>query len=117
MKRIILSILLALLANSVLAIEMSEIEALAERGFAPAQFSLGIAYDTGDGVRQDHSKAVKWYRKAALQGHKRAQNNLAASYGRGEGVPQNLELALKWYQIAAQQGDPLARQNLSSYGH
>jgi len=103
-----------MLTGSAFAIEISEVKALAERGFAPAQFSMGIAYDTGKHVPQNHTEAVKWYRLAAEQGHLRAQNNLAASYGRGEGVPQDYAEALKWYRIAARNGDGLARSNLDS---
>ena len=114
MKRLTLSILLIMLTGSVFATEISEIKALAEQGFAPAQFSLGIAYDTGKDMPQNHTVAVKWYRLAAEQGHVRAQNNLAASYGRGEGVPQDYSEALKWYRIAVKNGDQLAKSNLAS---
>ncbi len=114
MKRFTLSVLLIMLTGSVSAIEISEVKALAEQGFAPAQFSLGIAYDTGRHVSKNHTEAVKWYRLAAEQGHVRAQNNLAASYGRGEGVPQDYAEALKWYRIAAKHGDGLAQSNLAS---
>ena len=114
MKRLALAGLLILLAASASAADISKLKTLAESGFAPAQFNLGIAYDTGEGVRQDHTEAVKWYRLAAEQGHVRAQNNLAASYGRGEGVVQDYSEALKWYRIAASHGDRLARSNLAS---
>ena len=114
MKRLFLIVLLSALATSAFAIELSELRALAEQGFAPAQYYMGIAYDTGKGVPQNHTKAVKWYRMAAEQGHRRAMNNLAASYGRGEGAPRDEEAAVKWYRLAARQGDPLAQNNLRS---
>ena len=38
-------------------------------GFAYAQYNLGVMYDNGQGVQQDYKEAVKWYRKAAEQGH------------------------------------------------
>ena len=41
----------------------------AEQGDAEAQTSLGLMYDNGKGVPQDYAEAVKWYRKAAEQGH------------------------------------------------
>ena len=43
MNRITLSILLIMLTGSAFAIDISEVKALAVRGFAPAQFSMGIA--------------------------------------------------------------------------
>ncbi len=49
---------------------------LAAQGDAHAQFNLGVMYDKGRGVSQDYAEAVKWYRKAAEQGHASAQHNL-----------------------------------------
>ncbi|MDE4699642.1 SEL1-like repeat protein, partial [Klebsiella pneumoniae] len=45
----------------------------AEAGDAKAQYNLGVAYATGQGVRQDNRTAVEWYRKAADQGDATAQ--------------------------------------------
>ena len=39
----------------------------ADGGNPKAQFNLGVAYYTGQGVPQDYTEAVKWYRKAAEQ--------------------------------------------------
>jgi TPR repeat protein len=52
----------------------------AEGGDAEAQFRLGLAYDTGIGVKRDCSRAADWYRKAANSGNPGAQNNLAGLY-------------------------------------
>ena len=41
----------------------------AEAGDANAQLLLGVMYDHGKGVLEDDKEAVKWYRKAAEQGH------------------------------------------------
>ena len=53
---------------------------LAKSGNASAQYSLGLVYDNGDGIPQDHAEAVKWYRLAADQGHAIAQTNLGLMY-------------------------------------
>ena len=45
----------------------------AEQGDADAQTALGMRYYTGDGVPKDYAEAVKWYHKAAEQGHAIAQ--------------------------------------------
>ena len=37
----------------------------AEQGHAKAQYNLGLMYDKGKGVVQDHKEAAKWYTKAA----------------------------------------------------
>lgn len=41
----------------------------AEQGLAQAQRDLGVCYFLGDGVTTYLAEAVKWYRKAAEQGH------------------------------------------------
>ena len=40
----------------------------ANRGDARVQYALGVMYDNGHGVPQNHVEAAKWYRKAAEQG-------------------------------------------------
>ncbi len=42
---------------------------LAEQGFAPVQYNLGLMYENGRGVPQDDAEARRWYWKAAEQGH------------------------------------------------
>ncbi len=44
-------------------------------------------YDEGLGVTQDYAEAMKWYRKAAEQGHAGAQHNLGFMYTEGQGIP------------------------------
>lgn len=48
----------------------------AERGHEGAQFHLGMLYEFGDHIQQDHAKAAMWYRKAAKQGNADAQDGL-----------------------------------------
>ena len=74
---------------------------LADQGNAGAQFNLGLMYDNGKGVTQNHAEAVKWYRLAAVQGNARAQSNLGVMFERGQGVTQNHAEAVKWYRRAA----------------
>jgi uncharacterized protein len=74
----------------------------AEKGFAPAQNSLGAAYAKGAGVGQDYTQAAFWFRKAADQGFRAAMDNLALIYANGLGVPKNDSLAGFWRQKAAE---------------
>ena len=53
---------------------------------------------------QDYREAVKWFRKAAEQGHAGAQANLGFMYDRGWGVPEDDREAVKWFRKAAEQG-------------
>jgi tetratricopeptide (TPR) repeat protein len=69
-------------------------------------------YGNGEGVTLDDAEALKWYRKAAEQGHVSAQYNLGVMYGKGEGVTQDYAEALKWYRKAAEQGHAKAQNNL-----
>ena len=50
-------------------------KSLAEHGNAEAQFNLGRMYSYGRGVKENHKKAIRWYRLAAEQGHHEAQFN------------------------------------------
>ena len=60
--------------------ELESLRQRAEQGDASAQFSLGNAYNNGQGVPQDDAPAVSWYRKAAEQGEANAQFNLGYAY-------------------------------------
>src|SRR5438552_353577 len=53
--------------------------------------------------------AVKWYRKAAEQGHALAQSRLAFCYGVSDGVPRDYSEAYQWWLLAAAQGDDDAK--------
>ncbi|MGA3213586.1 MAG: tetratricopeptide repeat protein, partial [Terriglobales bacterium] len=76
---------------------LSETRRLAEQGDADAQFDLGEAYYHGQVEPQDHSEAVRWYRKAAAQYHTYAQFKLGCMYEGGEGVPQDQGEAFHCY--------------------
>jgi TPR repeat protein len=65
----------------------------AERGFAEAQFSLGILYLHGEGVPMDLALAKSWFERAAATGHPRAQLNLALMLAAGHAGPRDLVAA------------------------
>lgn len=85
---------------------------LAEQGDASAQYNLGVLYERGQGVPQDHKAAVKWYRLAAEQGVHDAQYNLGVMYRKGLGVPQDDKMAAGLWLLAAEQGLTRAQNNL-----
>ncbi len=84
---------------------------LAEQGQANAQFSIGVMYAIGKGVRQDYVEAVKWFRKASEQGDAIAQNSLGSMYMNGYGVSQDYVVAHKWFNLAAARGNEPAEKN------
>ena len=73
----------------------------AAQGYAPAEYSLGVAYDKGQGVPQNYAEAVKWYRLAAARGNQFAQMNLGVMYTNGRGVRQDFVRAHMWFNLAA----------------
>ncbi len=81
-------------------------------GHPNAQNSLGIMYDNGYGVQQNHAEAANWYQKAAEQGYAFGQSNLGFMYENGDGVDQDYAEAVKWYRKAADQGLALGQNNL-----
>jgi hypothetical protein len=80
---------------------------------AQAQYLLGIAYATGQGVPQTYSEAAKWYRKAAEKGLSGAQYDLGLLYAEGHGVARDYGEAAKWYRKAADQGNAMAQYKLA----
>ena len=88
------------------------LETAARRGLAEAQFELGVAYDHGIGVTQNHATAAGWYQRAAEQGLTDAQYNLATLFDEGLGTPRDIERAIDWYMRAADAGEARAMNNL-----
>jgi len=86
---------------------------LAKKGFAQAQYNLGVMYGNGRGVAKDYSKAIKWWNLAADQGNGKAQYNLGLMHEKGKGVKKNLKKAKKWFQLASNQGLAKAQEKLN----
>ncbi len=93
---------------------VNEWRARAERGDVLFQMLLGLMYEQGRVVAQDHAEAVRWYRKAAEQGDAGAQYMLGTMYAGGRGVPQDYAEAVKWYRKAAERGDASSQSSLGA---
>ncbi len=78
--------------------------ALADNGYAPAQFRLGLLYRLGLGVTRHPYRAAYWFDKAARQNDVGGQYGLAQAYQRGDGVPKSPELAFQWFYRLAERG-------------
>jgi len=77
MKKVLIFFLLVLFCSgSVFGSEFEDNLKSAEQGNAPAQWLVGYAYYSGDGVLQGYKQAVYWYKKSAEQGYAKAQYNL-----------------------------------------
>ena len=69
-------------------------------------------YYAGQGVPQDYTQALVWYRKAANQGIADAQSHLGYAYENGYGVPQDYAQAAVWHRKAAEKGAAVAQMKL-----
>ena len=86
----------------------------AKKGCADAQSRLGSYYMSFNNefslysIKSATSAGIRWYKKAAEQGHPAALHALCFCYYNGVGVKQDYEEALKWCLKAAEQDDDLA---------
>ncbi len=88
-----------------------------EQEDANTMYNRGKCYDDGDGVQTNPVEAVKWYRKAAEQGHAEAQYMLGYHYNYSDGVEysrDNVREAMKWYLKAAEQGHARSQLTLGN---
>ena len=101
-----------------IVIEEVELDVIEDSAYIPVNdaeeaYNIGCDYCYGEnGKQKDYSEAVKWFRKAAEQGHTFAQYNLGVCYYNGWGVPLDYSEAVKWYRKAAVQGYAGAQYNL-----
>ncbi len=78
---------------------------LAERGYAPAQYRVGLAFKKGEGeVSQRDDTAVRRFEEASEQGYAPAQFHLGEMYEEGRYVAKDYNEALKLYHKSAEQG-------------
>ena len=58
----------------------------------------------GQGVEQNDTESLKWYRLAASNGQGEAQSKLGAKYALGHGVAQDYRRAYMWFSLAVVSG-------------
>lgn len=73
---------------------------LARSGDKVAQASLGLLYQTGQGVPQDFSRANHLFAASAKQGYVFAFTALGNSFHEGLGVKKDLKVAMAWFLLA-----------------
>ncbi len=96
--------------------EFEELLEKAENGDTESQFQVAEKYHVGLGTEEDESEAVKWYKKAALQGHVEAMMKLGLIYYiGGDGVPEDDNESKKWYQMAAKAGNREAKEKVKYF--
>ncbi len=97
----------------------------AERGIAPAQLMLGVAYVAGRGVAPHLPEAKKWLALAAAQGNEEAKKGLSVVEEAINKLNESVDMAVKHYEQqryseaaalwtqAAEKGIPEAQHNLA----
>eukprot|EP00184_Porphyridium_aerugineum_P007380 CAMPEP_0184707080 /NCGR_PEP_ID=MMETSP0313-20130426/37089_1 /TAXON_ID=2792 /ORGANISM="Porphyridium aerugineum, Strain SAG 1380-2" /LENGTH=1577 /DNA_ID=CAMNT_0027168653 /DNA_START=155 /DNA_END=4888 /DNA_ORIENTATION=- len=75
----------------------------AQLGFVNAQYDLANMYYQANPSRE--AEAVKWYRRAAEQGHTKSQYMLGCCLNTGVGVTQDEAEAIVWLTRAAEDGN------------
>ena len=78
-----------------------------------AQCVVGQAYQKGDGVPKDLTKALQWFRKSAEAGNTEGQRNLGHALAQGQGTPVDQVEAYQWLRVAAEKGDKAAKEDLA----
>lgn len=87
----------------------------ANMGYAPAQFDLSKAYQSGAlGLRKDEAESRRWTERAAQAGDPRAMHNLGLAFFHGSGGPMNKTTAAQWFRRAADLGMGDSQYNLAS---
>ena len=76
----------------------------AELGSLDAHYSLGLRYETGDGVEVDKPRAIHHWQQAAMKGHALARDYL----GVVEAQNGNNQLAIQHWVISAKMGHELS---------
>lgn len=77
----------------------------AESLSAEELYEKGYAYEMGEGVEENPSKALEYYRPAAERGHAGACTRIGQCYRFGKGVHQDAEEAIAWFLRSAELGD------------
>lgn len=92
----------------------NELLEAANKGYVHPQFELAVRYLKGTGVPQNDQEALKWFQKAAEQGHSVAQNVMGHYYKNGLGAMacEDKDMALEWWNKSAQQGNVDSQYNL-----
>ncbi len=100
-RQLLLSLFLIFgLSGVINAATFDETLRAAQQGDAEAQYNLGNMYRTGEGVPQNDTEAMKWFRLSAEQGYAAAQFTLGSMYFFGEGVPENNMKSYVWFSLA-----------------
>ena len=93
--------------------EIQRLTTRAQAGDAQAQFELGQAYSSGEGVERNDVTAMSWFRKAADQHHAEAWKRTGDLFIRGDGIDYDMDKAVTAYRTASSLGSSEANIELA----
>lgn len=94
-------------------LNLDEVRKRAELGDPYEQVAFATRYATGEDVPQDYSMAMRWFLRAAEQGHVGAQDTLGAYYYLGRGAPKDVMKAYFWSLLARASGKPASKDRVA----
>lgn len=77
----------------------------ADKGYWLAMHNLAMSYYLGDGIAEDHAKALYWFQQIEKLGIPEGYTDMSLVYQEGIGVEANPEKAAQYMIKAAQLGD------------
>jgi putative methionine-R-sulfoxide reductase with GAF domain len=94
-------------------LNLDEVRKRAELGDPYEQVALATRYATGEDMPQDYSLALRWFLRAAEQGHVGAQDTLGAYYYLGRGAPKDITKAYFWSVLARAAGKDASKDRVA----
>jgi len=73
--------------------------------FSETMYNTGVFYAEGLGTKQNHQKALYWFKTAANRGDGIAMFRLAVIYSEGIGVTANIKTSMDWLTKAVSAGN------------
>lgn len=101
--------------DKIISGSFDEVFKKAEKGSVEAQYTLGLMYKRGEGVRTDLRKAVEWFTKAGDKGNAGALFEVGSMHITGEnGIKKDLNMAKEKLMLAAEKGNADAQLLLAA---
>lgn len=97
------------------ALALAAFKKAAWLGNAEAMNEVGLAYDAGIGVTQNHETAYQWFLRSAEHDNPKGMYSLSLAYIKGSGVVIDRAKAAEWTQKSADAGYPPAEYNISTF--
>ena len=93
---------------------IEQINKSSEKGNVKAALFLAHAYEKGQFVQADCSKAVYYYKIASSLESSSANNALGSFYQKGVmGLDKDIDMAIHYYSLSSSEGNSIAKFNLS----